>query len=196
MSDTQMGRPRQFDGELVLEAVTRCFHERGYHATTMSDLLGATGLHKGSLYGAFGDKHSLFVSVLRRYAQQRLVLVDADLGDAVSPLAGIRAYLDRQAREAVMGRGCLLANSALELLPGDDAVEEIILGQHRDVQQRLAQALERAGARGEIPGRRAVEPMARSLFAMIQGLWELGRVADDVTALREIVDGAVRSLGA
>ena len=54
-----MARPRTFDEADVVEAARDQFWNRGYAATSVDDLTAATGLGKGSLYGAFGDKHSL-----------------------------------------------------------------------------------------------------------------------------------------
>ena len=63
-----MVRPRQFDEETVLCAARDQFWDAGYAATSLQDLMRVTGLGKGSLYAAFGDKHELFLRVLRRYA--------------------------------------------------------------------------------------------------------------------------------
>lgn len=60
-----MPRPREFDENRVLLAVRDEFWDKGYAATSMDDLLRVSGLGKGSLYGAFGDKRSLFLRVLR-----------------------------------------------------------------------------------------------------------------------------------
>jgi TetR/AcrR family transcriptional regulator, transcriptional repressor for nem operon len=179
----------------VLDAVTSEFHARGYHATALSDLLAATGLHKSSLYGAFGDKHRLFITVLSRYIDRRVGLARADVGSPGSPLAGLRAYLMRNAAEAVRGRGCLSANSALELLPGDEDVERLVARHQRLTKDVIRSALDRAEAAGEIPAGRSTDSLARYLFASTEGLWELGRTTDDVQALRDIVDVTIRALG-
>ena len=50
-----MARPRTFDEQEVVAAARDEFWERGYAATSVDDLTAATGLGKGSLYGAFGD---------------------------------------------------------------------------------------------------------------------------------------------
>ena len=66
-----MARPREFDIDHVLNAAMHAFWQRGYEATSLADLMEATGLQKGSLYKAFGDKHSLFMQALNRYLAQR-----------------------------------------------------------------------------------------------------------------------------
>lgn len=48
--------------------VSKCaetFRNTGYEGTSIDDLVQATGLHRGSLYKAFGSKRGLFVLALR-----------------------------------------------------------------------------------------------------------------------------------
>ena len=74
-----MARPRTFDEADVVEAARDQFWNRGYAATSVDDLTAATGLGKGSLYGAFGDKHSLFLRALDRYCVAAMDRVSAQL---------------------------------------------------------------------------------------------------------------------
>ena len=46
------------------------FWDHGYEATSMADLMAATGLQKGSIYKSFGSKHALFMQALDRYLNQ------------------------------------------------------------------------------------------------------------------------------
>ena len=63
-----MAGVKQFDREEVLDCAMRVFWERGYEATSIQDLVEATGLSRGSLYATFSDKKLLFLAVLARYA--------------------------------------------------------------------------------------------------------------------------------
>ena len=67
------------------------FWSRGYHATALPDLLRATKLSRGSLYAAFGDKHSLFLRALDRYIADALTRMDIELHR--EPVDGLRTYL-------------------------------------------------------------------------------------------------------
>lgn len=191
----RIGRPRQFDEDAVLDAMEHRFHLRGYHATSMSDLLTASGLHKGSVYGAFGNKHSVFLAVLRRHADRRLALFDADTAAPATPWEGIERYLRRQAHEAVGGRGCLVANTAMELLPGDDDVEEVVTRYRQRIEARLATALERAVPPGRVADGREPRTLARLLLTLVQGLWEQGRTARQAGPLLDVVEEALTACG-
>ena len=60
------------------------FWSRGYHATARPDLLRATKLSHGSLYAAFGDKHSLFLRALDRYVADALTRMRVTNGGVIS----------------------------------------------------------------------------------------------------------------
>ena len=63
-----MARPHEFDMDVALDATMSAFWTKGYDATSMTDLVRATGLQKGSIYKAFDDKHDLFMKSLTRYS--------------------------------------------------------------------------------------------------------------------------------
>src|SRR5580693_289284 len=62
-----MPRPRGFDSEHVVDRAMELFWTQGYEATSVSDLTAELGVHPGSLYRTFGDKHALFLRALARY---------------------------------------------------------------------------------------------------------------------------------
>ena len=65
-----IGRPRKLSREAILEIAMDVFWKKGYEATSIADILSATGLHKGSLYQTFNDKKTLFIATLDHYLGQ------------------------------------------------------------------------------------------------------------------------------
>src|SRR5579863_1793195 len=61
------GRPRGFDRDDVLDRAMRLFWERGYEATSVSELTEAMGITPPTLYSFFGDKKRLFLEAVDRY---------------------------------------------------------------------------------------------------------------------------------
>ena len=59
-----MPRPKQYDTDVVVEKAMHVFWEKGYEATSVQELVDATGINRFSMYQAFGDKHSLFIRAL------------------------------------------------------------------------------------------------------------------------------------
>src|SRR6202012_5863166 len=147
------GRPRSFDAEADVERAMGVFWSRGYHATALPDLLRATKLSRGSLYAAFGDKHSLFLRALDRYIADALTRMDIELDPRRDPVDGRRAYLagyvDRTS--GTNGRrGCLLVATAMELAGQDAEVGRRVAGFFKAMETRVADALSRAEAAGRL----------------------------------------------
>nr|MDP9479507.1 TetR/AcrR family transcriptional regulator [Actinomycetota bacterium] len=59
-----MPRTREFEPETALQDAMELFWLKGYEATSMRDLLEGMGIGRGSFYGTFGDKRSLFLAAL------------------------------------------------------------------------------------------------------------------------------------
>src|ERR1700741_275200 len=108
-----MPRPRKFDEADVVAAARDEFWSRGYAATSVDDLTSATGLGKGSLYGAFGDKHGLFMLALDDYIARAISVVRGQLRDPARSaydrlIRHIRAQAKGVAGDTAM-RGCMMA---------------------------------------------------------------------------------------
>src|ERR1700751_164958 len=147
------GRPRSFDVEAAVERAMAVFWSRGYHATALPDLLRATKLSRGSLYAAFGDKHSLFLRALDRYVAEAVRRMDIELDPGKEPVDGLRAYLagyvDRTSG-ANGRRGCLLVATAMELAGQDAEVCRRVASFFKAMEARIAAALARAKAAGQL----------------------------------------------
>lgn len=74
-----MARTREFDEEKVLESAMELFWEKGYEATSLSDLTSRMGIQRPSIYSAFGDKKELFEAALRKYTMSHASRVRAQL---------------------------------------------------------------------------------------------------------------------
>src|SRR6187551_1473085 len=117
-----MARPRKFIEQDAVDAARRLFNETGYHGTSVDDLSRATGLSKGSLYGAFGDKETLFRRVFEEYCANSDEGAAARLeGPEDQALDRLRDWL-RVPDGYPGGHGCLLAKTTAELASENDAI--------------------------------------------------------------------------
>jgi len=74
------GRPRKFDKDLALDIAMKVFMQKGYEATSITDITEALGINRPSVYAAFGNKEALFAQALGRYIQGPI----AYLGEVLS----------------------------------------------------------------------------------------------------------------
>src|ERR1700753_647544 len=147
------GRPRSFDAEAAVERAMNVFWSRGYHATALPDLLRATRLSRGSLYAAFGDKHSLFLRALDRYIADAVARIDNELDPRKDPIKGLRTYLAGYVDRTSAGhgrRGCLVIATTMELAGRDADVDRRIANFFKVMETRVADALSRAKATGRL----------------------------------------------
>jgi len=172
-----VGRPREFDEERALEAAMDEFWKKGYESTSLNDLCCCTGLHKGSLYQAFGDKHQLFMRSLNHYAEREFKDVAAAAFEQDSPLDSIRALVRTVCDHAAEGRGCLMINSLVELAPHDPEVREMLANEGQRRIQVMTELLTKAQEAGEIrpeldPARLAQQLMVglAGAAALVKGL--------------------------
>jgi TetR/AcrR family transcriptional regulator, transcriptional repressor for nem operon len=174
-----MARPRTFDEADVVDAARDVFWSRGYSATSVDDLAAATGLGKGSLYGAFGDKHALFVRALDNYCTAAADRVSAQLRQSGVPAidrlsAHVRAIVADIIADSE-GRGCLMAKSSVELGGADSDVDRLVGESLRRWQSDLADCLVEAQADGSITAEADPHALATALLALLRGLEVLRR---------------------
>jgi AcrR family transcriptional regulator len=168
-----MARPRTFDEDDVVDAARHQFWDRGYAATSVDDLAAATGLGKGSLDGAFGDKHSLFVRALDDYCAGAIDRVSAQLRAPGVPaferlanhvhaiVADVIADTDR--------RGCLMSKSSSELGGRDEQVDRIVGDSLRRWHADLVDCLVEARADGTVAAQVDPQALATMLLAQLRG---------------------------
>lgn len=105
------GRPRELDPDDAIQNAMEVFWARGYHGTSLPDLLAATGLSRSSLYATFGDQHGLLLQALDRYIAEALARLGDELDPRRSAWEGVRRFLAGyvQRNGGTAGRkGCLV----------------------------------------------------------------------------------------
>lgn len=152
----------------------QAFWAKGFEATSLADLMEATGLHKGSLYQAFGDKHTLFIQALKRYLEEMRRRKNKVLTEAQTPLDGIRAVthamLDIADADCACPRGCMAINALVELAPHDAVVKEIMLDHIDRMRDSVTETVVRAQEAGQIRADRSPEEITALIMTFMAGL--------------------------
>jgi TetR/AcrR family transcriptional repressor of nem operon len=173
------GRPRRFKEEKVLAAAADVFWKQGYHATSIDDLCKATGLLRGSLYGAFGDKRGILLAALHHYSQMRINRLSQILkGDGPSRQAlhdGLFFYIETISKLDHM-RACLITNTAMEMLPRDVEVAGLVESIFRRLSDTWSKAVLRAQNEGYLSSDSNSQIVGNFLLCTTQGLRVLGKV--------------------
>jgi TetR/AcrR family transcriptional regulator, transcriptional repressor for nem operon len=168
-----MPRPRNFDESDVVAAARDEFWSRGYAATSVHNLTSVTGLGKGSLYGAFGDKHGLFLRAFDDYIGTAMDSVRAQLRDRrYSAYDRLTRHIRAQAKELAADksrRGCMMAKGAAELSATDEAVERAVEHAYATWVAELASCVKEAQRDGTIDKKQNPQALATTLLAFMRG---------------------------
>jgi TetR/AcrR family transcriptional repressor of nem operon len=193
-----MGRPRTFDEPQVLRQAREAFHDHGYAGTSVEQLTAATGLQRSSLYGAFGDKHGLFLRSFAQYCDEDMGLIEEELaGEDDGALERIEGHMrSKIADPAASRRGCLLAKAAAELAKEDPEVAQIATDSYAIYTRALTDCLRCAQAAGDARDDIDPEDGGDLLLAVLRGIESLGRAGYAKPRLEAIADAALTSLAA
>lgn len=172
-----MSRPQEFDTTEALHHAMRVFWRKGYEATSLTDLLAATGLSKSSLYATFGGKRELFLAAFDAYRQARVrdaqqVLQQQPARHAIGTFFH-SLFADVNATEPLLG--CMSINQAVELAPHDPAVRERVVQDLQQMEEVLTRALERGQQDGSVASRRPARELAKLLVLAFPGLQVMAR---------------------
>ena len=110
----------------LLDTTARLLQHRGYHGTSLSDILEASAAPRGSLYFHFpGGKDQLVIEATRAAIDEATQALRESLAAAKNPGQGVRAYAEAAAhlmREADYTFGCPVAPVILDAAGGVDAL--------------------------------------------------------------------------
>lgn len=193
-----MPRPREFDPEQALEDAMHVFWQKGYSATSVEDLVEATGVNRYGLYDVFESKHGLFLAALGHYRRTVITAAIRELEQPGTGLGAIRAVFERiieRARSGAAKYGCLLCNTAEEVAPFDkDSAREVSAYQRRLI-RAFRRAVEVARQRGELPAGTAAAKVGGYLAGLIQGASYLARSPARAREIEDFVRVGLRILG-
>ncbi|WP_457419982.1 TetR/AcrR family transcriptional regulator [Roseateles sp. P5_E7] len=180
------GRPRSFDTEATLAQATLTFWQRGYAATSLDDLSAATGLNRPSLYGAFGDKHALYLQALKLYTEQSDAAIAAALAGRSVREGLLRVYelaLQLYCPADAAARGCLLIGTAATEAPRDDAIRQALGDALRGFTAAFEARLQRAVEEGELGASTDAAMRAQLASAVLHSIALRARAGDAREAL-------------
>jgi AcrR family transcriptional regulator len=186
-----MAGRKQFDVDGALDTVMTLFWERGYAETSLDHIVTATGLGKGSLYGAFGGKPEMFRRALDRYADTYGHQYEAALTGLSDPAAAIQAFFDvvlARIADPDLPGGCLIALSAMAA-PTLDGTSRMHVRALLERQRKRVQAALEGGTSN--PGALALSVVGTNQALAVMD--RAGASAADLAGIAAVVVDGVRA---
>jgi TetR/AcrR family transcriptional regulator, transcriptional repressor for nem operon len=184
---------RQFDEREVLAIALDVFWRKGLHDATMQDLATATGVQRGSLYNAYGDKEAIFLRAFDQYAEQFLEKAGNALaqGDAASRLQN---FFDAAIANMTSGsppRGCLTTRTALDAAISSPAVRQGVQSLLSRLEKLITEAIRSASNK---PLAIDANRLARVVVTFTRGLAVMERAGYSRKQLKEAAATFVEAL--
>ncbi|MFJ6501676.1 TetR/AcrR family transcriptional regulator [Streptomyces virginiae] len=188
-----MAGKKQFDVGIALDAAMLQFWRAGYADTSLDDLSRATGLNRSSIYSSFGDKDSLYLRCLDRYAARYGTRYDQALSCASEePLQAVRAFFEvtlQRIADPDVPDGCLIAQTAMAAPALSPTIAARAIAALDLQHARLRTALNAAQlAEGD------ADDFAVHLTAVNQSLAVMSRSGASRKQLRTVIDISVGAL--
>ncbi|MEV6995885.1 TetR/AcrR family transcriptional regulator [Streptomyces sp. NPDC093228] len=194
-----MGRKRGFDEAVVLDVVRNRFWATGYAGTSTYDLMEATGLGKGSIYKAFGNKNDLYVRVFSDYCQALVAEARKELRggpEAVvpSPMARLERYLVSIASAFAAEsphRGCFLTKGTVDVASEDEKVAQVARRAFESLADIFAATIREAQEEGEVTDDADSSVLGYLILSVIRGIDSIAKADIDGTMLERAAHTAV-----
>ncbi|MDO1500551.1 TetR/AcrR family transcriptional regulator [Winogradskyella maritima] len=192
-----MPKTEIFNRQIVIDQATEVFHRKGYHATSMQDLVDATGLNRSSIYNSFENKQSLFLLCLKNYSgRYTRANVQSTLSNA-STIKVIESIFNLYIQEICNdkdGKGCLIVNCKSEMANKDKAINNFLIAHQNDTLAFLEDVVILGQAKDDINTSRSAKDYALYLFSSLQGLRMTGILISDRAKLQTIVQNILSTL--
>lgn len=181
----------------ALDKAVRIFCERGYHATSISDLTDAIGLTQGSIYKAFKDKRSVFLAAFDRNRAVRGKELDRVINTGTTGLDRIRkalAFYVKSSHGAEGRQGCLVVGSAAELATFDEEVGRRVTAAFNRNEALMTGLIQQGQTDGSIPARVDAKATARLMLCLLQGMRVVGKTGRTREEMGAVVKVALGTL--
>ena len=188
---------KNFDIDATLTRAMQTFWAHGYEATSMQDLVAATGVNRASIYATYGDKRALFLTALRKSDGETRRRMLAELAETKTPAEAIAAVFDKFISQTSVPQGnwgCFLVNTALELAAHDGEIAELVNAAHDEIEAFFLAMIRKGQQSGAFAADRDAEALAHQALASLLGMLVMIRSRPREEFLTAVRDGFLNSL--
>ncbi|MCL6219921.1 TetR/AcrR family transcriptional regulator [Zunongwangia pacifica] len=184
------GRPHIYKNQELILKAQEVFWEKGYSATSLSDLSKATGAGAGSLYNSFkGGKKELFKKAL---AQRRedFKTFKIKLESSEAPVQLIKDFFLSLASEPQKShaKGCIIANTLVEMSFVDEELEKEAINILKQTENLYKTTILEAQKSGSLESKIPADVLAKHLISLWCGINSLRRMYPDKKILQQQIE--------
>ncbi len=180
-------KTRQF----IIEKAAVLFNTKGYAATSLNDIMEATGLAKGGVYGNFSNKDEIALEAfdfaygkLRDALRFKIKQQDTAMGKL---LAILQFYRNYSISPQIVG-GCPLQNTAIDADDHIPFLKERAAHALQEMLDSLEYIIQKGIDRGEFDKKLHASKEAELFFATIEGGLMMSKLSDKPQLLNNLLN--------
>lgn len=169
--------------QYIIEKAAAIFNLKGFAGTSMDDIVKATGLSKGGVYGNFSSKEDIALAAFEHAVQrvseevrERTRVIDHTL-DKLK--AVVYFYKERILNPPIEG-GCPIQNTAIDADDSNAALRRRVIAALDEWQRRIIYTLEKGKERGEVRRQADSRTFATQFIGTLEGGIMLAQLYKDV----------------
>jgi TetR/AcrR family transcriptional repressor of nem operon len=177
----------------IVAAAADLMYVQGVGATTLDDVIAASGVSKSQLYHHFDGKEALVRAVVDHIGEF-VIERERDALGRVSTLRGLRRWRDALVQNNAVRHGaygCALGSLASEVADQDVLAREALARLFKEWEELLEGVLQRLQDKGTLPVDVSIDHLAVGLMAALQGGYLLSQTAGDITPMATAIDMAL-----
>jgi len=186
-----MPRVKLFDKNEVLNKATELFWKKGYHATSIQDLVNFLGINRGSLYDTFGGKKELFNQAFQIYRTNNANGITAFFDRQQEVKKGFRKLFEMGINDSITDKdqkGCFVVNTTTELIPGEAEMMQLIQDNKKVFEGIFYAFLLKGQQSGELPLGINIKNISSLFYTFYSGLKVVAKVETNPKDLMNSVD--------
>jgi len=190
-----MARSVEFNECEIIEKAMNVFWEKGYHATSMQDLVDAMQINRSSLYNTIGDKHCLFIKCVTSYTETGIKETREKVAKEKSALQGlINIIRDKAAWVVDCEKGCLGIKTIFEIAPEDVEVRKVLSKTNEVYIDFMTELIQKAINDGELDGSEDAGLMAEYISNTFTGWKQAYILHRDPIKIKKMADYLIRNI--
>ncbi len=192
-----MARTKTFDEQEVLKKAMTLFWKKGYHATSMQDLVDCLGINRASLYDTYKDKESLYRQAIILYQDLNLSRIRKFLYQHHEVREGFRALFAESIDQNLNDpdrKGCFIVNTTTEMAGLNEEFSDLVRKNQEAMEQLFIDYLSMGKTSGQLPPALQVSPTASYLYTVNSGLMVLARVNTSREKLTSVAETSLQIL--
>ena len=175
----------------IIDESLRLFCVRGYHNTSINDILEATGLTKGGFYGHFRSKEALWYAVYDEAMRIWRDVVFEGIAATSDPLERIQLLIENDIKHKlgnqVFEGGCFFHSMLVELSGQSAALSSHLMRGFDQLAGLLCAWLKQADQQGRLKDNLNFDAIARYIIVALNGAAALHACSRDPAILEQTV---------